>query len=26
LSTCRYFSMYKSYWNNIQYSSSKEIK
>ncbi|EGQ4787547.1 glycosyl hydrolase, partial [Salmonella enterica subsp. enterica serovar Typhimurium] len=20
------FSMYKSYWNNIQYSSSKEIK
>ncbi|EDK8332975.1 MULTISPECIES: hypothetical protein, partial [Salmonella] len=21
-----YFSMYKSYWNNIQYSSSKEIK
>ncbi|EHE5963952.1 glycosyl hydrolase, partial [Salmonella enterica subsp. enterica serovar Heidelberg] len=22
----RYFSMYKSYWNNIQYSSSKEIK
>ncbi|EAN7987444.1 glycosyl hydrolase, partial [Salmonella enterica] len=24
--TCRYFSMYKSYWNNIQYSSSKEIK
>ncbi|EDH5574420.1 glycosyl hydrolase, partial [Salmonella enterica subsp. enterica serovar Typhimurium] len=23
---CRYFSMYKSYWNNIQYSSSKEIK
>ncbi|HAE2404786.1 TPA_asm: glycosyl hydrolase, partial [Salmonella enterica subsp. enterica serovar Heidelberg] len=25
-STCRYFSMYKSYWNNIQYSSSKEIK
>ncbi|EAO4102324.1 O antigen biosynthesis rhamnosyltransferase RfbN, partial [Salmonella enterica] len=26
LPTCRYFSMYKSYWNNIQYSSSKEIK